>query len=52
VCESGTAYDFGPRHGADPVVINGPANRLLGWISRRSGPEGLDGPTPELPSFG
>jgi maleylpyruvate isomerase len=52
VCESGAAYDFGPRRGADPVVINGPANSLLGWVSRRSGSEGLEGPIPELPSFG
>ncbi|QGN31953.1 maleylpyruvate isomerase family mycothiol-dependent enzyme [Microlunatus sp. Gsoil 973] len=52
VAESGRTYDFGPRRGGEPVVINGPANRLLGWVTCRSGSEGLDGPIPELPSFG
>lgn len=50
--DSGRTYDFGPRHQADVITINGPANRLLGWITRRSGADGLDGRIPELPSFG
>lgn len=49
---AGRTYDFGPRHQDDVITISGPANRLLGWITRRSGADGLDGRIPELPSFG
>lgn len=49
---AGSTYDFGPRHRGDAVTISGPANRLLGWITRRSGADGLDGRITDLPSFG
>ena len=49
---TGSTYDFGPQHQPEVSSISGPANRLLGWISRRSGPDGLSGQLPELPSFG
>lgn len=52
VTESGRSYDFGPQVQDSVITISGPANRLLGWISRRSGSDGLAGPIPELPSFG
>lgn len=52
ITDGGRTYDFGPRHQEDVITISGPANRLLGWITRRSGSDGLDGPIPELPGFG
>lgn len=49
---SGRTYDLGPLDRDDVIEISGPANLLLGWITGRSGPDGLDGHVPELPSFG
>lgn len=48
----GRAYDLGPQAGGDVVEVGGPANLLLGWITGRSGTDGLEGNVPELPSFG
>ncbi|SDS07392.1 maleylpyruvate isomerase family mycothiol-dependent enzyme [Microlunatus soli] len=44
--------DVGATQSADPIVVSGPANRLLGWLTQRSGAEGLRGDVPTLPTFG
>lgn len=49
---SGRSVTLGPDGEGEPVEISGPANLLLGWVTRRSGTDGLDGRAPELPSFG
>jgi len=49
---SGRTYDVGPQRAAEVIEVSGPANRLLGWITRRSDAEGLRGDIPQLPSFG
>lgn len=49
---SGKAYDVGQQNGGDVVEVAGPANLLLGWVTGRSGADGLQGNIPELPSFG
>ncbi|QDP97539.1 maleylpyruvate isomerase family mycothiol-dependent enzyme [Microlunatus elymi] len=36
----------------DPLAVRGPANLLLGWLTQRSGTDGLTGAVDDLPSFG
>jgi maleylpyruvate isomerase len=48
---SGTEIKIGDAVHERPPV-QGPANLLLGWLTRRSGTDGLTGATDDLPSFG
>ena len=49
---SGMTYDLGQQEADKVVEVTGPANLLLGWVTGRSGTDGLKGSVPELPSFG
>lgn len=58
ITESGAEIDAGNHdrndHDQDirPHVVRGPANLLLGWLTRRSGTAGLSGDLIDLPTFG
>jgi maleylpyruvate isomerase len=52
ITASGSEIPIGrPDHEQQPIV-RGPANLLLGWLTRRSGTDGLNGDVIELPTFG
>lgn len=51
--EAGAAIDVGAADDSvERTVVTGPANRLLGWLTQRSGVEDLTGTPPSLPTFG
>ena len=51
LADGGDATHVGPQS-EDPIQVSGPAARLLGWLTGRSGPDSVRGAGGvELPAF-